>query len=167
MKTKNENHNGLEQTLKTTSPQGKDGMPLPINFQPGNQCVNPKSKIVNSSIRRSTGKVSRLPRHVRLEVSYMIEDGLTYNEIIAKLNELGYPGFFYQNIQRWRHGVGHQAFLRQQERCYVAVMANLIQNPIARAPVQIENPPSPQSGTSCVNRKSTIENSPLALSSGN
>src|SRR5947207_7290495 len=45
--------------------------------------------------RRFTGKVARLPNVVRIEINGMLDDGCFYKEIIAKLEELGYPGFSY------------------------------------------------------------------------
>jgi hypothetical protein len=65
--------------------------------------------------RKSTGKVAHLPKNIRRVVNEMLDDGATYNEIVAKLAELGYPGFFYQNIQRWKNG-GYKHWLRAQEQ---------------------------------------------------
>ena len=41
----------------------------------------------------------------------MLDDGCSYRAIAAKLEELGYPGFFHQNIQRWKNG-GYQQWVR-------------------------------------------------------
>ena len=61
------------------------------------------------------GKVAHLPKNIRRVVNEMLDDGATYNEIVAKLEELGHPGFFYQNIQRWKNG-GYKHWLRAQEQ---------------------------------------------------
>ena len=135
----------------SANPQSPIRDPQSVNPPLVADCVNRKSKIENST-RRPTGKVARLPRTVREAVNHMLDDGLTYNEIIAKLDEYGHPGFFSQNISRWKLG-GYQAWVRQQERCQIAVLQNLIQKP--------------QTGTKCVNRKSKIVNSDVAVSSGN
>ena len=60
----------------------------------------------------------------------MLDDGFTYAAIVSKLAELGYPGFFCQNIQRWKNG-GHQVWLREREERIRSVVARLSQNPIA------------------------------------
>src|SRR5438046_2647716 len=60
--------------------------------------VNP-----SRSVRRN-GKVSRLPLDARTTVNTMLDDGKTYLDIIAKLTELGHPGFVVQNISRWKLG---------------------------------------------------------------
>src|SRR5882672_2348778 len=65
--------------------------------------------------RKSVGKVAHLPKDIRRLVNEMLDDGATYNEIVAKLAELGHPGFFYQNIQRWKNG-GYKQWLRAQEQ---------------------------------------------------
>src|SRR3954463_4704238 len=63
---------------------------------------------------RRTGKVARLPKHIREIVNQLIEDGCTYLYIIKRLEELGHPGFFNCNISRWRTG-GYQTWLREKE----------------------------------------------------
>src|SRR2546423_1292733 len=40
---------------------------------------------------RRNGKVARLPHPVRILVNSMLDDGFTYNAIVSKLEELGYP----------------------------------------------------------------------------
>src|SRR5258706_3240272 len=65
--------------------------------------------------RRPAGKVAHLPKDIRRVVNEMLDDGATYNEIVTKLAELGRPGFFYQNIQRWKNG-GYKHWLRAQEQ---------------------------------------------------
>src|SRR5258706_2229067 len=73
--------------------------------------------------RRLTGKVARLPHVVRTLVNTMLNDGFTYITIVSQLDEVGYPGFVYQNIQRWRKR-GYQAWLRARERLILSVVAS-------------------------------------------
>src|SRR5712675_1605117 len=67
---------------------------------------------VNRSVRRN-GKVSRLPLDARTTVNTMLDDGKTYLDIIAKLTELGHPGFVVQNISRWKLG-GYKEWLEEK-----------------------------------------------------
>jgi len=57
----------------------------------------------------------------------MLDDGCSYRIIAAKLEEMGYPGFFYQNIQRWKNG-GYQQWVREQQECVRAVMHRLLED---------------------------------------
>src|SRR5437868_6471971 len=68
-----------------------------------------------SSSRRPNGKVAHLPKIIRDQVNQMLDDGVTFRKIAKKLTELGHPGFFYQNIQRWKTG-GYQLHLQEQRR---------------------------------------------------
>ena len=92
----------------------RDFEPRTLNFEP-------------RPPRRATGKVAHLPKLIRDQVNQMLDDGVTFREIAKKLPDLGYPGFFYQNIQRWRSR-GHQAWLREREERIRAVVARLSQN---------------------------------------
>src|SRR5256885_8001390 len=76
---------------------------------------------------RPRGKVAGLPKVVRIEVNCMLDDGCSYRAIAAKLQEMGYPGFFYQNIQRWKNG-GYQQWIREHHECVRAATHRLIQN---------------------------------------
>jgi len=75
--------------------------------------------------RRRTGKVARLPRLIRLLVNTMLDEGFTYMKIVAKLEQIGYPGFFHQNIQRWKDG-GYQDHLDAAERRRARMEMSLI-----------------------------------------
>jgi len=57
----------------------------------------------------------------------MLDDGFTYNAIVSKLEELGYPGFLQQNISRWTKG-GYQTWLRPTGRAYPMPPCPLCQN---------------------------------------
>src|SRR6266850_1363738 len=61
------------------------------------------------------GKVARLPISVRETVNRMIENGSRFQDIIARLDDLGYPGFQHPNISRWKSG-GYLDWLALRER---------------------------------------------------
>jgi len=65
--------------------------------------------------RRLTGKVAGLPHDIRAQVNQWLYDGVTYKTICANLEQLGYPGFVHQYIQRWKDN-GYKHWLRAQER---------------------------------------------------
>src|SRR5258706_305730 len=50
------------------------------------------------------GKVARLPVSIREIVNRMLENGSRFQDIIARLDDLGYPGFQPPNISRWKSG---------------------------------------------------------------
>src|SRR4051812_7080748 len=68
----------------------------------------------NGSTTRK-GKVARLPISVREIVNRMLENGTPFQDIIARLDELGYPGFLHPNISRWKSG-GYLDWLALRER---------------------------------------------------
>ena len=76
---------------------------------------------------RRNGKVARLPDVLRTLVNTMLDDGFTYKAIASKLEEIGYPGFVHQNIQRWKNR-GYQLWLRQREQRLQAAMAISMRN---------------------------------------
>src|SRR4051812_31849108 len=107
---KNENNTGIEKSDCENRAQ------IATDTQTRTQCVNRKSKIVNSfEERRPKGKVAHLPPDLRRQVNEMLDYGDTYKDIAERLNELGHPGFFYQNIQRWKEG-GYKHWLRAQDK---------------------------------------------------
>src|SRR6266850_4242521 len=65
--------------------------------------------------RQPTGKVGKLPKVLRNQVNQWLDDCVTYKKICANLEELGYPGFVHQNIQRWKDN-GYQNHLREEQR---------------------------------------------------
>src|SRR3954468_13683159 len=77
--------------------------------------INYYSNLNNGIVskRTLTGKVARLPRVIRNFVNLMIYLGARYDQIIATLTELGYPGMFSQNISRWKER-GYPRWLRCQ-----------------------------------------------------
>jgi hypothetical protein len=62
--------------------------------------------------RRRTGKVASLPKAVRLRLNHMLEDGLTYPQIIESLGPDGH-GLTEDNISQWWKG-GHQDWLLER-----------------------------------------------------
>jgi hypothetical protein len=110
------------------------------------------------SSRRLTGKVASLPRPIRDLVNTMLDDGHSYEDIVAKLTELGHPGFLTQNISRWKLN-GYEQYLRRQERAddlklRTESTLDLLQHfglptpaqsPITNCQLPITNSPSPTS----------------------
>src|SRR5438477_2162347 len=77
--------------------------PSPLRGEGGGEvssCASLPS--VNELSRRSTSKIARLPAAIRDTVNSMIHDGIPYDDITAKLTELGHPGFTHQNVSRWK-----------------------------------------------------------------
>jgi hypothetical protein len=66
------------------------------------------------SAHRSKGKISRFPKEVRDALNEMIEDGLSYGEIIRELGEWG-ENLSEKNVSIWKLGA-HQEWLREQQR---------------------------------------------------
>ncbi len=62
-----------------------------------------------------TGEVAQLPHHIRTKVNQWLYDGVTYRKICANLEQLGYPGFVHQYIQRWTKR-GYQLWLHEREQ---------------------------------------------------
>ena len=141
MNTHNAKTQNHDATLQNTIQTGT-GAPIATDAHLQAKCVSLKSKIVNpepplpSALphvkppRRLAGKVARLPHVVRTLVNTMLDDGFTYNAIVCKLQEIGYPGFVHQNIQRWKNR-GYQTWLREREQRLQSVVAHLSQTPIA------------------------------------
>src|SRR5258706_6824380 len=89
------------------------------------ECVNRKSKIVNSenpsplsplpsvkaSNRSPNGKVAQLPAAIRESVNQWINDGIHLDKIAQKLADLGHAGFTHHNISTWKAN-GFQKWLR-------------------------------------------------------
>jgi hypothetical protein len=62
--------------------------------------------------RRRAGKIARLPAPVREQINLMLQDGLPYADIIAKLGEAG-KLINKDNLSRWRKA-DHQDWLAEQ-----------------------------------------------------
>jgi len=62
--------------------------------------------------RQRNGNVARLPKEIRQKVNEMLDDGLTYREIVQELKALGYH-LAREHIRRWKQG-GYQDHLREQ-----------------------------------------------------
>src|SRR5512140_3875409 len=68
------------------------------------------------------GKVARLPEPVRNRLNLMLQDGLPYRDIIARLQEAGclpYP-LSEMNLSNWYRG-GFQDWLRDQSKAAVGL----------------------------------------------
>src|SRR5438552_2123910 len=118
-----QNHNGILQT-KTQAPVQPGSTIHPSNHPTIQKSIDPAPSTRPPAPpfspfshvkppRRRNGKVARLPHVARTLVNTMLDDGFTYNAIVAKLEELGYPGFLQQNISRWSKG-GYQTWLIEQ-----------------------------------------------------
>src|SRR5437899_7690885 len=110
---RNENTVEIEERGINDSPEARKRDEPSSNVQADPDRVNRKSKIENLS--RPKGKVAHLPPDLRRQVNEMLDYGDTYKDIAERLSQLGQPGFFYQNIQRWKEG-GYKHWLRAQEK---------------------------------------------------
>src|SRR5690349_14405438 len=62
---------------------------------------NPLTILRRSFKRRRAGKISHLPEAVREQINLMIDDGLTYAQIIERLGDAG-KTLNKDNLSRWR-----------------------------------------------------------------
>ena len=104
----------------------------PDNFKPETLNFKPEQPG-----RRLTGKVAALPQTIRYLVNQLLDEGYTYKAIVQRLRELGFPGFFEQNIQRWK-ARGYDEWVRTQreldfERARQESFAELYKNPREKA----------------------------------
>src|SRR4051812_44355977 len=68
---------------------------------------------VNSMLpSRRNGKVARLPHATRLVINRMLDDGIMYKDIIARLGDPG-ADLTVHNLSNWRMG-GYQDYLNEQ-----------------------------------------------------
>jgi len=68
--------------------------------------------LVTAIINRRTGTVARLPKPVRDEINQLLDDGLSYPQLIRQLGASGKP-LDPDHIRRWKSG-GYQDYLREQ-----------------------------------------------------
>ena len=73
--------------------------------------LNRQLKACQSKSRRN-GKVARMPLALREQINQMVDDGVPYKKIIAKLGEAG-KHLNEDNISNWRLG-GYQDYLKTQ-----------------------------------------------------
>ena len=73
--------------------------------------LNRQLKACQSKSRRN-GKVARLPLALREQINHMLDDGVPYKKIIAKLGEAG-KHLNEDSISNWRLG-GYQDYLKAQ-----------------------------------------------------
>ena len=90
--------------LKIQNPKMKT--PDPSTYE-----LNRQLKACQSKSRRN-GKVARLPLALREQINHMLDDGVPYKKIIAKLGEAG-KHLKEDNISNWRLG-GYQDYLKAQ-----------------------------------------------------
>ena len=112
-----ENNLGLESTASQPAPVTE---PSSSTNPPIHQSINPTpaSPEPRSTARRRQGKVARLPRAIRQRVNEMLDDGLTYPQVIASLGTDG-QDLTPRAVMSWKGG-GYQDYLRQQrlaEQC--------------------------------------------------
>ena len=69
-------------------------------------------KVPEAGVYRRNGNVARLPKAVRNRINEMIQDGMSYREIIERLGEEG-KGLDISNLSRWKDG-GYQDWLAEQ-----------------------------------------------------
>jgi hypothetical protein len=62
--------------------------------------------------RRRVGKIAKLPPTVRDQINVMLQDGVPYAQIIARLGDAG-KALNKDNLSRWRKA-DHQDWLKQQ-----------------------------------------------------
>jgi len=80
--------------------------------------MNPNTSSKHQPSHRRKGKVARLPEHLRDTVNSMLQDGLPYDTIIAKLREHGFS-MGRSNLTRWKQGGYHDY---HQERLWLKEM---------------------------------------------
>ena len=112
-----ENNLALEPTASQPAPVTE---PSSSTNPPIHQSINPTpaSPEPRSTARRRQGKVARLPRAIRQRVNEMLDDGLTYPQVIASLGTDG-QDLTPRAVMSWKGG-GYQDYLRQQrlaEQC--------------------------------------------------
>jgi hypothetical protein len=64
---------------------------------------------------RRNGRIARLPKKVRDQVSELLQDGLSYQKVSEWLAKEGIEGIDDDCVGNWFHG-GHQDWLQEQER---------------------------------------------------
>ena len=83
--------------------------------------IDPPSLALDASKqeRRSHGKIAQLSKIWRDRINSMLDDGVAYRAIVARLQQSTDPPLPYpiceMDISRWKNG-GYQRYLAQQER---------------------------------------------------
>src|SRR5437764_8609559 len=94
---------------------------IPNNEEPAQLTVLETSDLASLGPKkpRPHDKVARLPKILRDQVNALLDDGIPYNLIIARIQQSTDPPLPYpiseMNISRWKDG-GYQRHLVQQER---------------------------------------------------
>src|SRR5437588_621874 len=95
----------------TCNLQLSNGIP-PSESDPGISSQTPPSK------RRRNGDVARLPKQVRQQINEMLDDGVSYPQVITNLGEQG-KNLTTRAVMSWKAG-GYNDYLREQrlrEQC--------------------------------------------------
>jgi hypothetical protein len=67
------------------------------------------------STRRRNGNVAKLPKATRHKINTMIDDGVTYHDIIARLGDEA-QGINEEHLSRWRTNGGFHDWLKEQQK---------------------------------------------------
>src|SRR2546426_10356034 len=102
--------------------------------------LNRQLKACQSKSRRN-GKVARMPLALREQINQMVDDGVPYKKIIAKLGEAG-KHLNEDNISNWRLG-GYQGYLKSQlvndrARTQTEAAADVLRDPGHLGPAKVQ-----------------------------
>ena len=86
-------------------------VPVPDHDAPGPSSSEP-APAKNSFSRSRRGTVARLPKILRDRINQMLDDGLTYAQVIHELGN-DVTGLNPEHIRRWKSG-GYKDYLREQ-----------------------------------------------------
>jgi len=75
----------------------------------------PQSESLTPPLKTRVGKIARLPIEIREHVNELLRAGRTYNQVVAALTKLGFPGISERNICNWKHG-GYVDWLRERQQ---------------------------------------------------
>ena len=103
-------HSALKSVERSDIPTCRDTPPSASEI-PQSAICNPHSK-ARHSFRRNNGNVARLPKTIRDNINQMIEDGVTYPEIIKRLGDHG-KDLKPDNLSQWKKR-GYQDWLAEQ-----------------------------------------------------
>jgi hypothetical protein len=84
----------------------------PPDAAPTDPNQTPPTHDTSTSTWRHTGKIARLPKTVRDQINLLLEDGVSYPDIIQRLGDPG-KHLSVMNLSRWKNG-GHKDWLAEQ-----------------------------------------------------
>src|SRR5438093_10448591 len=85
---------------------------LPVPLPRAATKLDPLAMLRRSFKRRRRGKIAHLPEAVREQIHIMLDDGVPYRDIIARLGDAG-KALNKDNLSRWRQHQ-HQDWLEEQ-----------------------------------------------------